>query len=95
MYLKCENCEKSTVTFITLAFSGIIRTGNGTCVSYAQLQGAAVLGQPVGFGTSSGGNGGHRSGGSLPGNLDRRPQQVYLFPMHILHVVLQKVEKEA
>lgn len=62
-----------------------------TCVSYAQLQSAAVLGQPVGFGTSSGGDGGHCSGRSLPRHLNCCPQQVYLFSVHVLHVVLQEV----
>lgn len=88
LQLKYENCKRSTVTSTSLTFSLAVRTGNRTCVSYAQLQGAAVLGQPIGFGTSSGGHGGHRSGGSLPGNLHRCPQQVDLFPVHVLHVVL-------
>lgn len=64
------------------------RTGGHTCVPDSQLQAAAILGEPVGFGAGGGGHGGHRPGGTLPGNLDRRPQQVNLLPVHVLHIVL-------
>lgn len=71
----------------------IIRsTPNCTCVSNPQLQGAAILGQTVGLGTSGGGHGGHSSGRSLPGNLDCGPKQIDLFAVHVLHVVLQKIK---
>lgn len=63
-----------------------------TCVPDSQLEAAAVLGEPVGFGTGGGGHGGHRSGRSLPGNFDRRPQQIDLLPVHVLHVVLHNIE---
>lgn len=67
---------------------------NRTCISYTELKGAAVLSQPVCFGASSWGDGGHCSGWSLSWNLDCGPQQINLFPMHILHVVLNKVKKQ-
>lgn len=63
-----------------------------TCVPDSQLQAAAILGEPVGFGTGGGGHGGHRSGRTLPGNLDCRPQQINLLPVHVLHIVLHSIE---
>lgn len=61
---------------------------NPTCASDSQLQVAAVLGQPVGFGTSGRRHGGHGSGWSFPRNLDGGPQQINLLAVHVLHVVL-------
>lgn len=75
------------MTIITL-----IGTGGRTCVPNSQLQAAAILGEPVGFGTGGGGHRGHRSGRPLPGNLDCRPQQINLLPVHILHIVLQNIK---
>lgn len=66
-------------------------TGGRTCVPDSQLQAAAVLGEPVGLGAGGGRHGGHRSGGTLPGNLDRRPQQINLLPVHVLHIVLHNI----
>lgn len=76
-YSGCELCDAET----------------RTRVAHTELQGAAVLGQPVGFGAGGGSDGGHGSGRTLPRNLDRGPQQIDLFPVYILHVVLSGARK--
>lgn len=62
--------------------------GIRTCAADAQLQGAAVLGHSVGLGACGGSHGGHRSGGSFSRYLDGRSEQVDLFSVNVLHVVL-------
>ena len=66
--------------------------GGLTCGAQAQLQGAAVLGQPVSLGAGGGGHGGHGPGGPLARDLHRGPQQVNLFAVDVLHVVLMGKE---
>lgn len=90
---KTNNSTLNYVTFVTdcntdFELGPKIRKADCTCVSNSQLQGATILGHPVGFGASSGGHCGHRSGRSLARNLNGCPQQIYFLPMHVLHVVL-------
>lgn len=54
----------------------------------SELQAAHVLGQAVGFGARDGGAGGHGPRRPFPRHLHGGPQQVDLFAVDILHVVL-------
>lgn len=56
----------------------------------SELQAAHVLRQAVGFGARDGGAGGHGPRGPFPRHLHRGPQQVDLFAVDILHVVLRE-----
>lgn len=56
----------------------------------SQLQAAHVLRQAVGFGARDSGTGGHGPWWPFPRHLHCGPQQVDLFAMDILHVVLRE-----
>lgn len=79
------------VTSLFLTITTLIGTGRNTCAPDSQLQAAAILGEPVGFGTGGGSHGGHCPGRPLPGNLNRRPQQINLLSVHVLHIVLHNM----
>lgn len=79
------------VTSFILNIIRLTGTGGHTCVPNSQLQTAAILGEPVGFGTGSGSHSGHRSGRPLSRNLDCRPQQINLLPVYVLHIVLHHI----
>lgn len=89
---KTENQQRKLVTTFILTIITLIGTGGHTCVPNSQLQAAAILGEPVGFGTGSGSHSDHCSGRPLPGNLDCRPQQINLLPVHVLHIVLNNIK---
>lgn len=77
---------------VTSLIPTLIGTGGHTCVPNSQLQAAAILGEPVDFGTGGGSHSGHRSGRPLPRNLDCRPQQINLLPVYVLHIVLHNIK---
>lgn len=56
----------------------------------SELQAAHVLRQAVGFGAGDGGAGGHGPRRPFPRHLHCGPQQVDLFAVDILHVVLRE-----
>lgn len=60
----------------------------------SELQAAHVLGQAVGFGAGDGGAGGHSPRGTFPRHLHRGPQQVDLFAVDVLHVVLREDKQQ-
>lgn len=65
-----------------------------TRATRSQLQTAHVLGQAVGLRAGDSGTGRHRSGRPLPWDLHCGPQQIYLLPMDVLHVVLQETDRD-
>jgi hypothetical protein len=66
-----------------------------TRATRSQLQTAHVLGQAVCLRAGDSGTGRNRSGRPLPWDLHCGPQQIYLLPMDVLHVVLQETQGDS